>query len=101
MNALNKVKSVRHLGDYRVRLVFRDGRAFDLDLRPICEGGPVFEPLRDIAFFARVSVADWGVIHWPNDADIDSDVLRYWCQLGRVATREETNAHFQSAPAAA
>src|SRR5208337_1300510 len=41
MKLLNKVKSVRHLGAHRVRLVFRDGSAFDLDLNPICDGGPV------------------------------------------------------------
>jgi hypothetical protein len=91
---MNTVKSVRPLGDYRVRLVFRDGATFDLDLEPACGGGPVFEPLREKEFFGRVAVSDWGVIYWPNHADIDSDVLRYWCELGRVSTKEETNAYF-------
>lgn len=94
---LNKVKSVRPLGGFRVKLVFRDGYAAELDLGPICGSGPVFERLCDEPFFAQVAVAEWGVICWPNGADLDSDVLRYWCEQGRVCTREETDRYFAAA----
>jgi len=97
MKFLNKVKSVRSLTGYRVELVFDDGYTAELDLEPVRNRGPVFEPLRDPAFFAQVAVAAWGVIFWPNDADIDSDVLRFWCEQGRVCSREATNDYFEQA----
>jgi len=96
MKFLNKVKSVRALGDYRVEMVFTDGYTAQLDLAPVVGGGPVFEALREPKFFAEVGVTDWGVISWPNGADIDSDVLRFWCEQGRVCSREETNAYFDA-----
>lgn len=38
--------------------------------------GPVFEPLRDPAFFAQARLDEFGVICWPNGADLDPDALR-------------------------
>jgi hypothetical protein len=36
----------------------------------------MFEPLRDVAYFARVAVdAELGTIVWPNGADLAPDVL--------------------------
>jgi hypothetical protein len=36
----------------------------------------VFEPLHDQAFFAQARVhPELGTVCWPNDADLDSDVL--------------------------
>jgi hypothetical protein len=36
----------------------------------------VFEPLNDPKFFAQVRVnTELGTVCWPNDADLDSDVL--------------------------
>jgi hypothetical protein len=36
----------------------------------------VFEALRDPGFFAQAKVnAELGTIFWPNDADLDSDIL--------------------------
>jgi hypothetical protein len=32
----------------------------------------------------------------PNGFDICPDVLRFWCENGRVCQDEETNAHFAS-----
>ena len=36
----------------------------------------MFEPLRDVGYFARVTVdAELGTIVWPNGADVAPDVL--------------------------
>ena len=40
----------------------------------VAEGGPMVEPLRDQAFFARVHV-EYGVPVWPNGFDIDAIAL--------------------------
>ena len=93
----NAVKGARPVGDYRIRVVFRDGYIGEVDLWPIFEKplGPMTEPFRDPEFFQRVAVdTEMGVVTWPNGYDICSDVLRYYCELGRVATRLELDAYF-------
>jgi hypothetical protein len=58
-----------------IHLRFSDGTERDIDLTPYLVG-PVFDPLRDPARFAEVSVdPDLGTIVWPNGADICPDVL--------------------------
>ncbi|MCC6811520.1 MAG: DUF2442 domain-containing protein [Deltaproteobacteria bacterium] len=71
-----RIRTVRPLNGFRVRLGFTDGTESELDLTPYLRG-PIFEPLRTShEAFARVSVdAQLGTIVWPNGADIDPDVL--------------------------
>lgn len=93
----NAVKGARPLSGYRIRVVFRDGYIGEVDLWPLFEKpkGPMTEPFHDPEFFQRVSVdSEMGVVTWPNGYDICSDVLRYYCELGRVATRPELDAYF-------
>lgn len=70
-----KVTSVEVLGHYRLRLGFSDGSSRDVDLAGELRG-PVFGPLVDPDFFARVRVDDeLGTVVWPNGADLDPLVL--------------------------
>jgi hypothetical protein len=71
------VKSVRHLQGYRLELTFADGVTGVIDLTDLIVGqGGVFAPLEDPAFFAQVRVNDdIGTIVWPNDVDLDPEVL--------------------------
>ena len=71
-----RITSVEPLNDFVVRLSFSDGIVRDLDLAPFL-WGPVFEPLReDLKLFRQVRVdRELGTIVWPNDADLDPDVL--------------------------
>jgi hypothetical protein len=58
-----------------VDLTFKDGRHKRVNLLPLLEG-PVFQPLRDPAFFARLSLDTMaGTIVWPNGADIAPETL--------------------------
>ena len=50
------VTSVEVLEHYRLRLGFSDGLVRDVDLTHLREGGPVFRPLADPSYFARVRV---------------------------------------------
>jgi hypothetical protein len=67
-----KVVGVRSLGYNRLWLRFSDGTEGERDMSDIlAEGGPMVEPLRDPAFFARVFL-EYGVPTWPNGFDMDA-----------------------------
>ncbi len=69
------VTSVRVLGHYRLLVGFSDGTERAVDLRGHLNG-PVFEPLRDPAYFAQVEVdPEIGTIVWPNGADVAPEAL--------------------------
>jgi hypothetical protein len=72
------VTSVRCLDGFVVELGFTDGATRILDLSPFLHG-PVFAPHRaDPAFFKSVKVdPELGTIVWPNDTDLDPEVLRW------------------------
>jgi uncharacterized protein DUF2442 len=72
-----RVTQVRHLGEYRLELSFKDGTQGELDLRERIVGRKgVFVPLQDIAFFKQVRVdPEAGTIVWPNGVDLCPDVL--------------------------
>ena len=66
-----KVAKLKYLGEYRLRATFSDGMAGEYDFAAIvAESGPMVEPLRDPAYFARVFLED-GAPTWPNGFDVD------------------------------
>jgi hypothetical protein len=69
------VTSVRHLGGHRLMLRFSDGLQGEVDLSD-CLSGPIFEPLRDPAFFALARVdTELDTVTWPNGADFSPEYL--------------------------
>ncbi len=87
---LQKVTQAVPLGGYRLQVTFDDGFSAPIDLQPVLQDGPIFEPLQDVAFFQSVFVEKYGVIAWPNEADICSDSLRAWCEAGQVLDARAT-----------
>ena len=78
MSVPYEITAVEHLGGHRLRLTFADGFVGDVNLadRFTAPNGPMFEPLEDVAYFARVSVdPEVGTVVWPNGADLAPDVL--------------------------
>lgn len=71
---MNRVSKVEVVGPYRLSVEFSDGVRGEVDLSERLFG-PVFEPLKDPDFFARVRIDEFGVISWPNGADIAPDAL--------------------------
>ena len=59
---------------YRLHVEFDDGISGEYDMAGRLNG-PVFEPLRDPAFFALVRLDEYGVPVWPNGTDIAPDAL--------------------------
>lgn len=71
------VTDARYLREYQFEVSFSDGRRGIVDLKTLPDG-PVFEPLRDRAFFARGAVdAEIGTIVWPNGADLAPEYLYF------------------------
>ncbi len=69
-----KVEFVRALSPWRLDLRFTDGTCGVVSVKDELFG-PEFEPLKDPAFFAQVSVDEYGAVCWPNGADLDPDAL--------------------------
>jgi hypothetical protein len=56
-------------------LAFNNGKRKLVDLRPLLEG-PVFEPLRDEAYFSQVRLDHvCGTVVWPNGADLAPEAM--------------------------
>ena len=63
------------VGDHRLRLLFNDGTAGDVDLSTM-EWKGVFEPLRDQGYFAQAKVdPEAATVVWPNGADLAPETL--------------------------
>ncbi len=73
---LKDITKVQALENYHLQLTFEDGVEGIVDIAGlICFTG-VFAPLKDHDYFAQVHVNhELGTICWPNNADIDPDVL--------------------------
>jgi len=65
---------VEKLSGYRLRVGFEDGVSGEVDLSDRLFG-PVFEPLKEEALFSQVGIDEFGVICWPNGADLAPDAL--------------------------
>jgi hypothetical protein len=60
---------------HTVWLRFRDGTAGEIDLAPSFRG-PVFEPLRDLAYFRQFRIhPEFETLVWPNGADFAPEFL--------------------------
>jgi hypothetical protein len=65
---MEDIIEARHVRNYTIWLRFEDGSEGEVDLSSELYG-PVFEPLKDLAYFSRFRVnPDTGTIEWPNRA---------------------------------
>ncbi len=80
MTFLPRVVKAEYGGGYRIQLTFNDQSNKLVDFERWFYG-PVFEPLKDTAYFRRFFI-DGGTVAWPNGADIAPETL-----YGAPATR--------------
>ena len=70
-----KVVEVTPLDGYKLWLRFQDGVSGTVDLSAEL-WGPMFEPLKDVTFFAQVAVhRELETVTWPNGADLAPEFL--------------------------
>ena len=70
-----RVTKAEVCGPHSVWLRFGDGTRKRVNLLPLLDG-PIFEPLRDPGFFAKVRLDPVaGTLVWPNGADIAPETL--------------------------
>jgi hypothetical protein len=75
MSYLPAVVGVAVVGDCRLRLLFDDGTAGDVDLSSM-EWKGVFEPLRDPRYFATVKVdPEAATVVWPIGVDLAPETV--------------------------
>lgn len=84
-------------GDQQMEVEYSDGLRATLDFSAYFAGrsGPVIDPLKVRDGFATARI-DHGVLTWATGFDICPDVLRLWCERGRICSPVETEAHFAS-----
>ena len=76
-----RIIEVEVLEPYSLRLKYDDGFENVVNLESILEGD-VFEPLKDINEFRKVSIdQEVGTIIWPCGADFDPDTLYHWSSI--------------------
>ena len=71
---MNEVTSIEYRDGYTFHVVFDDGLEGDVCLAEYVGKGPVFAPLRDVAYFRQARI-EGGTIAWPNGADIAPETL--------------------------
>lgn len=76
------ITGMERRGPFELALRFNDGTAKRVDVAPILYG-PVFEPLKNAAHFALVTLDEQlGTVVWPNGADFAPEALHALPDLG-------------------
>jgi hypothetical protein len=87
---LKDIVEVKPLGHYHLYLRFEDGIEGEVDISELIDFTGVFTPLKDPTYFEQVRVnPELGTIGWPNDTDLDPDVL-YSLIIGEPLPKLET-----------
>lgn len=73
---IHDVIAATHIGEYRIEVVFDDGKRGVVDFSRYLERGGVFERFKDIAFFRSFSVNnELGTLTWDDEVDVAPETL--------------------------
>ncbi len=71
------ITEAKYLNDYKVQVVFNDGRKGIADLAETLSG-PMFDSLKDKELFAQLRVdEEIATIAWPNGADLAPEAVYF------------------------
>lgn len=89
-----RIEQAEVSGPHLLSLLFNDGTRKCVDVRPLLDG-PIFEPLRDPAYFSRVTLDPvCGTVVWPNGADFAPEALRALAAVREPETLSPRRARF-------
>jgi hypothetical protein len=71
---MQRIIGVKAKPNYVLSVTFDDGVEGEVSLADRLFG-PMFEPLRDPAYFAKAAVDGFGAVAWPNGADLAPDAI--------------------------
>jgi hypothetical protein len=83
MQALPAVVRAEYRGGYKLKVAFNDGVEATVDFSDWLDG-PIFEPLKDPAYFALFFI-DGGTVAWPNGADVAPETLHRRAKAAEAA----------------
>jgi hypothetical protein len=70
------IKSAKHISNYKIWVAFDDGTSGEVNLENALKG-PVFQPLKDVQVFSKVSVdPEIETVVWPNGADLAPEFIK-------------------------
>lgn len=73
---LKDIVAVQPLEEYKLHLCFEDGIEGVVDVSQLIEFSGIFASLKEVYYFNQVQLnSELGTILWPNEADLDPDVL--------------------------
>ena len=83
------ITAVIYLHEYRLDVVFDNGRRGVVDLRGALNG-KMFEPLRELSLFAQVAIdPELETVVWPNGADFAPEYLYFLAFRDDPALQEQ------------
>jgi hypothetical protein len=90
------VTEATYVGGYKLKIRFDNGETKVVDLQPHLDG-PIFEPLKDLAFFKSFYVnRDLDTVVWPNNADFSPEFLY---EIGQKIREKDPSADTQKSRA--
>ncbi|MCK9590132.1 MAG: DUF2442 domain-containing protein [Terrimicrobiaceae bacterium] len=87
-----RITGINILHGFAMKLTFSDGFSAEIDLGPALAPD---DPLRDPALFLQ-GKPNGLTVEWPGGIDFCPDVLRVWCEAGKVLSPQETAAYFET-----
>jgi hypothetical protein len=73
---IHDVIGAKYVGDYRIEVVFDDGKRGVVDFSKYLKRGGVFERFQDIDFFRSFSINDeLGTLTWGGEVDVAPETL--------------------------
>jgi hypothetical protein len=72
------ITDAEHVGEYRIRVVFNNGREGVVDLRSMIfeESRTVFAPLKHLSVFQQFFI-EHGALCWPGDLDVAPEYIYF------------------------